>query len=194
MGAVSPVPFANREFLDKVENQVIIPTVKGLRKEGIDYSGFIFFGLISVKGDPYVIEYNCRLGDPETEVIMPRLKSDILELFDGIATNTLSERDVEIDLRSAATVMLVSGGYPENYEKNKEITMGGFDEKSMVFHAGTSIKNNKIVTNGGRVVAVTSYGKNLETAINTSYNNISQIKFENQYFRKDIGRDVTSKN
>ena len=125
---------------------------------------------------------------------MPRLKSDILELFDGIATNTLSERDVEIDLRSAATVMLVSGGYPENYEKNKEITMGGFDEKSMVFHAGTSIKNNKVVTNGGRVVAVTSYGKNLETAINTSYNNISQIKFENQYFRKDIGRDVTSKN
>ena len=194
MGAVSPVPFANREFLDKVENQVIIPTVKGLRKEGIDYSGFIFFGLISVKGDPYVIEYNCRLGDPETEVIMPRLKSDILELFDGIATNTLSERDVEIDLRSAATVMLVSGGYPENYEKNKEITMGEFDEKSMVFHAGTSIKNNKVVTNGGRVVAVTSYGKNLETAINTSYNNISQIKFENQYFRKDIGRDVTSKN
>ena len=193
MGAISPVPFANREFLDKVENQIIIPTVKGLRKEGIEYSGFIFFGLISVKGDPYVIEYNCRLGDPETEVIMPRLKSDILELFDGIATNTLSERDVEIDLRSAASVMMVSGGYPENYEKNKEITIGELDEKSMVFHAGTTFKNNKIVSNGGRVLALTSYGKNLETALKSTYKNIGKIHFENQYFRNDIGRDVTKK-
>ncbi|MAJ05580.1 MAG: phosphoribosylamine--glycine ligase [Crocinitomicaceae bacterium] len=194
MGAISPVPFANREFLDKVENQIIIPTVKGLRKEGIEYSGFIFFGLISVKGDPYVIEYNCRLGDPETEVIMPRLKSDILELFDGIATNTLSERDVEIDLRSAASVMMVSGGYPENYEKNKEITIGELDEKSMVFHAGTTFKNNKIVSNGGRVLALTSYGKNLETALKSTYKNVGKIHFENQYFRSDIGRDVTKKN
>ena len=193
MGAISPVPFANREFLDKVENQIIIPTVKGLRKEGIEYSGFIFFGLISVKGDPYVIEYNCRLGDPETEVIMPRLKSDILELFDGIATNTLSERDVEIDLRSAASVMMVSGGYPENYEKNKEITIGELDEKSMVFHAGTTFKNNKIVSNGGRVLAITSYGKNLETALKSTYKNVGKIHFENQYFRNDIGRDVTKK-
>ena len=193
MGAISPVPFANREFLDKVENQIIIPTVKGLRKEGIEYSGFIFFGLISVKGDPYVIEYNCRLGDPETEVIMPRLKSDILELFDGIATNTLSERDVEIDLRSAASVMMVSGGYPENYDKNKEITIGELDEKSMVFHAGTTFKNNKIVSNGGRVLALTSYGKNLETALKTTYKNVGKIHFENQYFRNDIGRDVTKK-
>ena len=193
MGAISPVPFANREFLDKVENQIIIPTVKGLRKEGIEYSGFIFFGLISVKGDPYVIEYNCRLGDPETEVIMPRLKSDILELFDGIATNTLSERDVEIDLRSAASVMMVSGGYPENYEKNKEITIGELDEKSMVFHAGTTFKNNKIVSNGGRVLALTSYGKNLETALKSTYKNVGKIRFENQYFRNDIGRDVTKK-
>lgn len=193
MGAISPVPFANREFLDKVENQIIIPTVKGLRKEGIEYSGFIFFGLISVKGDPYVIEYNCRLGDPETEVIMPRLKSDILELFDGIATNTLSERDVEIDLRSAASVMMVSGGYPENYEKNKEITIGELDEKSMVFHAGTTFKNNKIVSNGGRVLALTSYGKNLETALKSTYKNVGKIHFENQYFRNDIGRDVTKK-
>ena len=194
MGAISPVPFANREFLDKVENQIIIPTVKGLRKEGIEYSGFIFFGLISVKGDPYVIEYNCRLGDPETEVIMPRLKSDILELFDGIATNTLSERDVEIDLRSASSVMMVSGGYPENYEKNKEITIGELDEKSMVFHAGTTFKNNKIVSNGGRVLALTSYGKNLETALKSTYKNVGKIHFENQYFRNDIGRDVTKKN
>ena len=193
MGAISPVPFANREFLDKVENQIIIPTVKGLRKEGIEYSGFIFFGLISVKGDPYVIEYNCRLGDPETEVIMPRLKSDILELFDGIATNTLSERDVEIDIRSAASVMMVSGGYPENYEKNKEITIGELDEKSMVFHAGTTFKNNKIVSNGGRVLALTSYGKNLETALKSTYKNVGKIHFENQYFRNDIGRDVTKK-
>ena len=193
MGAISPVPFANREFLDKVENQIIIPTVKGLRKEGIEYSGFIFFGLISVKGDPYVIEYNCRLGDPETEVIMPRLKSDILELFDGIATNTLSERDVEIDLRSVASVMMVSGGYPENYEKNKEITIGELDEKAMVFHAGTTFKNNKIVSNGGRVLALTSYGKNLETALKSTYKNVGKIHFENQYFRNDIGRDVTKK-
>ena len=193
MGAISPVPFANREFLDKVENQIIIPTVKGLRKEGIEYSGFIFFGLISVKGDPYVIEYNCRLGDPETEVIMPRLKSDILELFDGIATNTLSERDVEIDLRSVDSVMMVSGGYPENYEKNKEITIGELDEKSMIFHAGTTFKNNKIVSNGGRVLALTSYGKNLETALKSTYKNVGKIHFENQYFRNDIGRDVTKK-
>ena len=194
MGAISPVPFANREFMDKVENQVIIPTVKGLKKEGIDYSGFIFFGLISVKGDPYVIEYNCRLGDPETEVIMPRLKSDILELFDGIATDPLSERDVEIDLRSATTVMMVSGGYPEKYEKDKEITIGELDEKSVAFHAGTVVRNNKTVSNGGRVIAVTSYGKNIETALKVSYSNIEKIKFNGQYYRRDIGKDMIKKN
>ena len=190
MGAISPVPFANREFMDKVENQIIIPTVKGLKKDGIAYSGFIFFGLIAVKGDPYVIEYNCRLGDPETEVVLPRLKSDILELFDGIATDTLSERDVEIDLRTASTVMMVAGGYPESYEKGKEISMANTDEKSMVFHAGTTIKNNKVVSNGGRVIAVTSYGKNLETALKTSYENLDKIHFEGSYYRKDIGQDV----
>ena len=190
MGAISPVPFANREFMDKVENQIIIPTVKGLKKDGIAYSGFIFFGLIAVKGDPYVIEYNCRLGDPETEVVLPRLKSDILELFDGIATNTLSERDVEIDLRTASTVMMVAGGYPESYEKGKEISMANTDEKSMVFHAGTTIKNNKVVSNGGRVIAVTSYGKNLETALKTSYENLENISFDGAYYRKDIGQDV----
>jgi phosphoribosylamine--glycine ligase len=193
MGAISPVPFANREFMDKVENQIIIPTVKGLRKENIPYSGFIFFGLIAVKGDPYVIEYNCRLGDPETEVILPRLKSDIIELFDGIATDTLSERDVEIDLRSASTVMMVSGGYPEKYEKEKEIIIGETDEKTTIFHAGTSYKNNKLVSNGGRVIAVTSYGKNLETALATSYKNINCVEFENSYYRKDIGKDLLKK-
>ena len=143
MGAILPVPFANREFMDKVENQIIIPTVKGLKKDGIAYSGFIFFGLIAVKGDPYVIEYNCRLGDPETEVVLPRLKSDILELFDGIATDTLSERDVEIDLRTASTVMMVAGGYPESYEKGKEISMANTDEKSIVFHAELPLKTIK---------------------------------------------------
>jgi len=193
MGAISPVPFANREFMDKVENQVIIPTVKGLKKDNISYSGFIFFGLIAVKGDPYVIEYNCRLGDPETEVVLPRLKSDILELFDGIATGTLSERDVEIDLRSASTVMMVAGGYPENYEKGKEISLKELDEKSMLFHAGTTIKNNKVVSNGGRVIAVTSYGKNLETALGASYQNLENVSFDGAYYRKDIGKDLLTK-
>ena len=190
MGAISPVPFANREFMDKVENQIIIPTVKGLKKDGINYSGFIFFGLIAVKGDPYVIEYNCRLGDPETEVVLPRLKSDILELFDGIATDTLSERDVEIDLRTASTVMMVAGGYPEKYEKGKEISIENTDEKTTVFHAGTIIKNNKVVSNGGRVIAITSYGKNLETALKTSYKNVEKVTFDGAYYRKDIGKDV----
>ena len=193
MGAISPVPFANREFMDKVENQIIIPTVKGLRKDNIAYSGFIFFGLIAVKGDPYVIEYNCRLGDPETEVILPRLKSDIIELFDGIATNTLSERDVEIDLRSASTVMMVSGGYPESYEKGKEILFGKTDDKTTVFHAGTAIQNNKVVSSGGRVIAVTSYGKNIETALATSYKNLNNISFEKAYYRRDIGKDLMTK-
>ncbi|MBM78060.1 MAG: phosphoribosylamine--glycine ligase [Crocinitomicaceae bacterium] len=193
MGAISPVPFANREFMDKVENQIIIPTVKGLRKENIDYSGFIFFGLIAVKGDPYVIEYNCRLGDPESEVILPRLKSDILELFDGLATNTLSERDVEIDPRSASTVMLVSGGYPEAYEKGEEITFSNNVNGGLVFHAGTKNMDNKIITNGGRVISVTAYGKNLETALKNSYNTLENVSFNKMFYRKDIGKDLIKK-
>ena len=194
MGAISPVPFANRDFMDKVDNQVIIPTIKGLRAEGIDYSGFIFFGLISVKGDPYVIEYNCRLGDPETEVVMPRLKSDLLELFDGIATGTLSERDVQIDPRTATTVMMVSGGYPEDYEKGKVIKGLNAIDDSIVFHSGTNVENGLVKTNGGRVVAVTSYGKDIETALKKSYDSAAKIQYENCYFRKDLGLDLIKKN
>ncbi|MBG15258.1 MAG: phosphoribosylamine--glycine ligase [Crocinitomicaceae bacterium] len=193
MGAISPVPFANREFMDKVENQIIIPTIKGLRKENIEYSGFIFFGLILVKGDPYVIEYNCRLGDPETEVILPRLKSDLLDLFDGIASDTLSERDVEIDPKSAGTVMLVSGGYPEDYKKGEAITIGNIHERSIVFHAGTKKENEKVITNGGRVISVTSYGKDIESSIKNSYSTIENIHFNKMNFRRDIGKDVIKK-
>ena len=193
MGAISPVPFANREFMDKVENQIIIPTVKGLRKENIEYSGFIFFGLILVKGDPYVIEYNCRLGDPEAEVILPRLKSDLLDLFDGIATDTLSERDVEIDAKSAGTVVLVSGGYPDSYEIGEEIKIGDVHERSIVFHAGTKKENGLTLTAGGRVISVTSFGKDIESSVKNSYSTISNIHFNKMNFRTDIGKDVIKK-
>ncbi|UKN00372.1 phosphoribosylamine--glycine ligase [Paracrocinitomix mangrovi] len=190
MGAVSPVPFADTAFMDKVENQVIIPTIKGLKNEGIDYVGFIFFGLINVKKDPFVIEYNCRLGDPETEVVIPRLKSDILELFEGVATRTLSERDVVFDERAASTVVMVSGGYPGAYEKEKNISglNGIFD--SMIFHAGTKQDGPTYVTAGGRVLCVTSYGKKLEAALDKTYDNLKKIDFENAYYRKDIGFDL----
>ncbi|MBD3638296.1 MAG: phosphoribosylamine--glycine ligase [Crocinitomicaceae bacterium] len=190
MGAVSPVPFADTGFMDKVENQVIIPTIKGLKNEGIDYRGFIFFGLINVKKDPYVIEYNCRLGDPETEVVIPRLKSDILELFEGVATRTLSERDVVFDDRTATCVMMVSGGYPGQYEKEKNINglNGIFD--SIIFHAGTKQDGPTYVTAGGRVLCVTSYGKNQEKALEKTYENLEKIEFEKAYYRKDIGFDL----
>lgn len=190
MGAVSPVPFAATGFMDKVYNQVIIPTVKGLKKDEIDYKGFVFIGLINVKGDPYVIEYNCRLGDPETEVVLPRLKSDLLDLFEGVATETLSERDIEFDDRSTATVMMVSGGYPEKYEKGKTIYGLNSIDSSLVFHAGTAADGPAVTTNGGRVLAVTSYGKDIKTALETSYSNIKKIEFENAYYRKDIGFDL----
>ena len=190
MGAVSPVPFANPTFLDKIENQIIIPTVKGLKADGIIYKGFIFFGIINVKNEPYVIEYNCRMGDPETEVVIPRLKSDILDLFEGVATNTLSERDVQFDERSAAAVMMVSGGYPEAYEKGKQIFGLNAVTDSIVFHAGTAADGPAVTTAGGRVLAVTSFGKDLATALKKTYGSLEKIEFDKANFRKDIGHDV----
>lgn len=190
MGAVSPVPFADAAFMDKVHNRIIVPTIKGLKSEGIAYKGFVFFGLINVKGDPYVIEYNCRMGDPETEVVIPRLKSDILDLFEGVATNTLSERDIQFIDKSATTVMMVSGGYPEAYEKGKSIYGLNTVAESLVFHAGTTSDGPSILTAGGRVLAVTSYGKNIDTALEKSYDSIAKISFDNAYFRKDIGHDL----
>jgi len=190
MGAVSPVPFADATFKEKIKNQIIIPTIKGLKQDNIPYKGFVFFGLINVKNEPYVIEYNCRMGDPETEVVIPRLKSDILDLFEGVASNTLSERDVQFDDRSAATVMMVSGGYPDAYEKGKQIFGLNAVSDSMVFHAGTSADGPAVMSAGGRVLAITSYGKDIESALKKSYDSISKIEFENAYFRKDIGFDV----
>ncbi|MFM7467591.1 MAG: phosphoribosylamine--glycine ligase, partial [Crocinitomicaceae bacterium] len=177
-------------FMDKVHNRIIVPTVKGLKNEMIPYKGFIFFGLINVKGDPYVIEYNCRLGDPETEVVIPRLKSDILDLFEGVATNTLSERDIEFFDKSAATVMMVSGGYPEAYEKGKTIYGINSVVESIVFHAGTSSDGPSVLTAGGRVLSVTSYGRNLDAALEKTYDSIAKITFDGAYFRKDLGFDV----
>lgn len=190
MGAVSPVPFADAAFMDKVQNQIIIPTVKGLRQDNIPYKGFIFFGLINVKGEPFVIEYNCRMGDPETEVVIPRLKSDLLDLFEGVASNTLSERDVQFVDKCAATIMMVSGGYPDEYEKGKQIYGLNSVTDSIVFHAGTSSDGPAVLSAGGRVLAITSYGKTLEVALSRSYEAASKIEFEDAYYRKDIGFDV----
>lgn len=190
MGAVSPVPFADAAFMDKVLNQVIIPTIKGIKKEQIDYRGFVFFGLINVKGDPYVIEYNCRMGDPETEVVIPRIKSDLLDLLEGVATKTLSERDIQFSEHCASTVMMVSGGYPATYQKGKIIYGLNAVTDALVFHAGTASDGPQVVTNGGRVLAVTSFGKTLEQALERSYAGIAKISYENAYFRRDIGKDV----
>lgn len=190
MGAVSPVPFVGAEFQQKVLNQIIIPTVKGLKAENIDYKGFIFFGLIKVQGDPYVIEYNCRMGDPETEAIMPRIKSDLLHLFEGIASGTLSECDMQTDERASATVILASEGYPGSYPKGREITIGELPEKVLLFHAGTKTAGGKVVTNGGRVLASTGLGSTIEEAIKRAYLGTKVAQFNGVYYRNDIGADL----
>jgi phosphoribosylamine--glycine ligase len=190
MGAISPVPFASEDFKKRIEEEIVIPSVEGLKKDGLPYKGFIFIGLIKVGDAPKVIEYNVRMGDPETEVVLPRLKSDLVELFESMRTESLNEKNLEIDSRSASTVVLVSGGYPESYEKGKEINGLESVTDSIVFHAGAKNQNDSIVTSGGRVLAVTSYGETYKEAIKKSYQSIEKLRFDKMYYRKDIGFDL----
>ncbi|MAY23822.1 MAG: phosphoribosylamine--glycine ligase [Flavobacteriaceae bacterium] len=190
MGAISPVPFANREFMQKIEERIVKPTVNGLMEENIDYKGFVFIGLIKVDDNPYVIEYNVRMGDPETEVVLPRIQTDLVSLLEATATQNLSKISLEIDERAATTVMVVSGGYPEAYEKGKEISGIEKVEDSIVFHAGTTLKEEKVVTNGGRVIAVTSLDKDFRKALKKSYQEIEKLSFDKMYYRTDIGFDL----
>jgi phosphoribosylamine--glycine ligase len=190
MGAVSPVPFADEVLLEKIETRIVKPTIAGLQSDGIEYKGFVFIGLINVKGEPIVIEYNVRMGDPETEVVIPRLKSDLVELFQAVGNQTLDQLSLEIDERSATTIMVVSGGYPEEYGKGFEISGLENIEDSIAFHAGTKLENGKVFTNGGRVIAVTSFGESFQEAIKKSYQNIDKLHFDKMYFRKDIGFDL----
>lgn len=190
MGAVSPVPFVDDVLMEKVEQRIIIPTIKGIQIDGLDYQGFIFLGLISVKGEPYVIEYNCRMGDPETEVVLPRLENDLLALLKALTKGTLAEQEIKIIDKAATTIMLVSGGYPEAYEKGKEMTGFAKVKDSILFHAGTKQVGDQIVTNGGRVLAITSYGDNFKSALEVSSKNANLIEFEQKNYRKDIGFDL----
>ncbi len=190
MGAVSPVPFATPEFLNKIEERIVKPTINGFQEDNLPYVGFVFIGLIKVGDDPYVIEYNVRMGDPETEVVLPRLKNDLVEVFDAMANQTLDQITIEVDDRAATTIMLVSGGYPEAYEKGKEITGVENVKDSIVFHAGAKLDNNAIVTSGGRVMSITSYGETYEEAIKKSYQSIEEIKFDKMNYRTDIGFDL----
>jgi len=190
MGAISPVPFVDNDFMDKIHKRIVKPTIEGLKMDNLPYKGFVFIGLIKVGDDPFVIEYNVRLGDPETEVVIPRIKNDLVQVFEAVANQTLETIDLELDERTASTVMLVSGGYPEAYEKGKE--MRGFDliDNSLVFHAGTTLKEGKVVTNGGRVMAITSYGADFKEALKKSYDNIEKVHFDKMNYRKDIGFDL----
>ena len=192
MGAVSPVPFADAAFMQKIEERIVQPTIAGLHKEGIVYKGFVFIGLIKVEGEPYVIEYNVRMGDPETEVVLPRIESDLVPLFQSLYNGTLASQELKVTPESATTVVMVSGGYPEEYEKGKVITGTESVTDSMVYHAGTTLKEGALLTAGGRVLAITSLGADFHQALQKSYHSISKIHFEGAYYRRDIGKDLSS--